>query len=162
MLILFKLDQRPLSPPPTQSSLAPEERQGFADAHVVVVEVAEASEGDAGQEEEAGVGHPDLGVAVDVVGQHLPDAPVGGEAARVSREADESQPEHRSAASKQEEKHLFIHLLGYKLDFSVRKAREEVTRINSCEPSWGCRQTHQCPCRVRAAAREKSMTGPGL
>ena len=56
-------------------SLAPEQRHGLADAHIVVVEVAEASEGDGRQEEEPRVRHLDLGVPVDVVRQHLPDAP---------------------------------------------------------------------------------------
>lgn len=40
---LFKLDNIPL---PSPSSFAPEECDGFADAHVIVVEVAKASEGD--------------------------------------------------------------------------------------------------------------------
>ena len=60
---------------PALGSLAPEQGHGLADAHVVVVEVAEASEGDSGQEEEPRVGHLDLGVPVDVVCQHLANAP---------------------------------------------------------------------------------------
>lgn len=63
------------------SSFAPEQRHGFADAHVVVVEVAEAGEGDGGQDEEAGSGQLDLGVAVNIVRQHLAEAPAGGQAA---------------------------------------------------------------------------------
>lgn len=60
--------------PPTSECLsqsiplfAPEEGDGFADAHVVVVEVAQAGKGHGGQEEEARVGHLDLCVAVNVV-----------------------------------------------------------------------------------------------
>lgn len=75
---LFKLDNIPL---PSPSSLAPEECDGFADAHVIVVEVAKASEGDGRHEEEAGVGRLHLGLAVNVVRQHLPDAPAGEQAA---------------------------------------------------------------------------------
>lgn len=56
------------SPPPVHQSLfAPEQGNGFADAHVVVVEVAQASKGHGGQEEEACVGHLDLCVPVDII-----------------------------------------------------------------------------------------------
>ncbi|KAF3847217.1 hypothetical protein F7725_020245 [Dissostichus mawsoni] len=50
----------------TVNSFAPEQGDGFAEAHVVVVEVAETGEGDRGQEEEAGVGHLDLCVPMNV------------------------------------------------------------------------------------------------
>lgn len=53
--------------PVRPSSFAPEEGDGFDDAHVVVVEVAQTGKGHGGQQEEAGVGHLDLGVAVNVV-----------------------------------------------------------------------------------------------
>lgn len=52
---------------PSPLSLAPQQGDGFADAHVVVVEVAQTGEGDGGQEEEARVGQLDLCVAVNVV-----------------------------------------------------------------------------------------------
>lgn len=45
---------------PVHSSFAPEEGNGFADAHVVVVEVAKTSEGDRGHEEETCIGNLDL------------------------------------------------------------------------------------------------------
>lgn len=78
LLILFKLHETPPpSPPRPRSSFAPEERDGFADPHVVVVEVAQAGEGEGGEEEEPGVGRLHLGVSVDVVRQHLPHAPAG-------------------------------------------------------------------------------------
>lgn len=70
-----QLNQPPHRPP--VCSFAPQQRDGFADSHVVVVEVAEAGEGDRGQQEEARVGHLDLGVPMDVVRQHLPDPPAG-------------------------------------------------------------------------------------
>lgn len=95
--ILLERAQRPVGPP--QSSLAPEERHRPADAHVAVVEVAEASEGDGGQQQKAGLGQLHLGFAVNVVGQHLPQAPavgVGGGRSRASR-----------TATKQEDKQLF-------------------------------------------------------
>lgn len=79
---------------PPQGSFAPEQRHGSADAHVVVVEVAEASEGEGGQQEEAGVGHLHLGIAVNVVSEHLPEAPGGG---RAERESGNSPPEDRSS-----------------------------------------------------------------
>lgn len=53
--------------PVRQSLFAPEEGNGFADAHVVVVEVAQTGKGHGGQEEEARVGHLDLCVTVNVV-----------------------------------------------------------------------------------------------
>lgn len=45
---------------PVHSSFAPQEGNGFADAHVVVVEVAKTSEGDRGHEEETCIGNLDL------------------------------------------------------------------------------------------------------
>lgn len=78
---LLKLDNIPL---PSPSSFAPQKSDGFADAHVIVVEVAKTSKGEGRQEEEARVGHLGLGFAVNVVCQHLPDAPVGVQAAKVS------------------------------------------------------------------------------
>ena len=66
------------SPPsfPVHTHLfAPEQANSFADAHVVVVEVAKTSEGDRGQEEETCIGHLDLCVTVNVVCYHLPDTP---------------------------------------------------------------------------------------
>lgn len=93
----FSLNQTSFPSRPSQSSFAPQERHGFADAHIVVVEVAEASEGEAGQEEEAGVGHLRFGVAVNVVSQHLPKAPVGGQAARV-RESLTAETQNTTAA----------------------------------------------------------------
>lgn len=68
-------------PPPSvraRGSFAPQQSDGFTDADVVVVEVAEAGEGDGGEEEEAGVRQLDLRLAVNVVRQHLADAPGGG------------------------------------------------------------------------------------
>lgn len=62
-------------PSPLPCLFAPQEADGFADAHVVVVEVAKAGEGDRGQQEETCVDQFDLRVAVNVVCQHLPDAP---------------------------------------------------------------------------------------
>lgn len=53
--------------PVHQSLFAPEEGNGFADAHVVVVEVAQAGKGHSGQEEEAHVGYLDFCVTVNVV-----------------------------------------------------------------------------------------------
>lgn len=46
---------------------APEQGNCFADAHIVVIEVAEASKGDCWQEEETRIGHPDFGIPVNVV-----------------------------------------------------------------------------------------------
>lgn len=54
-------------PSPQFYSFAPEQGNGFADAHVVVVEVAKTSEGDRGQEEQTCVGNLDLCVSVNVV-----------------------------------------------------------------------------------------------
>lgn len=69
---VFGLPERP---GPQSYSLAPEQGDSFAYAHVVVVEVAKTSEGDRGQEEESRVGHLDLCVPVNVVCQHLPETP---------------------------------------------------------------------------------------
>lgn len=69
---MFGLPERP---GPQSYSLAPEQGDSFAYAHVVVVEVAKTSEGDRGQEEESRVGHLDLCVPVNVVCQHLPETP---------------------------------------------------------------------------------------
>ena len=66
----------PFPPASVQYSFAPQQSYSFADAHVVVVEVAEASEGDGGQKKEPSVGKLDLGVSVDVVCQHLANPPV--------------------------------------------------------------------------------------
>lgn len=49
------------------SLFAPEEGNGFADAHIVVVEVTQAGKGHGGQEEEACIGYLDLCVTVNVV-----------------------------------------------------------------------------------------------
>lgn len=51
----------------SQFSFAPEEGNSFTDAHIVVVEVAETSEGDSGQKEETGIGNFNLCVTVNVV-----------------------------------------------------------------------------------------------
>lgn len=48
-------------------SFAPQQSYRFADAHVVVVEVAQAGESDSGQQEESGVGHLDLRFSVNIV-----------------------------------------------------------------------------------------------
>lgn len=68
-----------LGPPkfssPHSYLFAPEQANSFADAHVVVVEVAKTSEGDRGQEEETCIGHLDLCVTMNVVCYHLPDTP---------------------------------------------------------------------------------------
>lgn len=50
-----------------QFSFAPEEGNSFTDAHIVVVEVAETSEGDSGQKEETSIGNFNLCVTVNVV-----------------------------------------------------------------------------------------------
>lgn len=63
------------APVPSSYSFAPEKGHGFADADVMVVEVAKAREGDGGQEEQTCTGQLDLSVPVNVVRQHLPHTP---------------------------------------------------------------------------------------
>lgn len=46
---------------------APEQGNCFADAHIIVVEVAEARKGDSWQEEETRMGHLDFGIPVNVI-----------------------------------------------------------------------------------------------
>lgn len=62
-----QLPSRPPRTPSPVSSFAPQQSDGFADADVVVVEVAKTREGERGQEEETSAGHLDLRVSVDVV-----------------------------------------------------------------------------------------------
>lgn len=57
----------PKFPSPQLCSFAPEQGNGFADAHVIVVEIAKTGESDCGQQEEPCIGHLDLCVTVNVV-----------------------------------------------------------------------------------------------
>lgn len=52
-------------------SFAPEKSDGFADANVIVVEVAKTREGNCGQQEETSFGNLDLGVPMNIVRQCL-------------------------------------------------------------------------------------------
>lgn len=63
------------APVPALCSFAPEKGDGFADADVVVVEVAKAREGDGRQEEQTCIGDLDLSVPMNVVRQHLSNTP---------------------------------------------------------------------------------------
>lgn len=56
-------------------SFTPQEGHRFTNAHVVVVEVAEAGEGDGGQKEQARVSHLDFSVSVNVVCHNLAETP---------------------------------------------------------------------------------------
>lgn len=52
---------------PVHSLFAPEEGDGFADAYIIVIEVAQTGKGHGGQEEETRVSHLDLCVTMNVV-----------------------------------------------------------------------------------------------
>lgn len=56
-------------------SFTPQEGHSFTNPHVMVVEVAQAGEGDSRQNEEAGVSHLDFKVSMNVVCQNLAKTP---------------------------------------------------------------------------------------
>jgi len=73
---LFLTTQPDALPPSVTCSFAPQQGYCFADAHVVVVEVAKTGESEGGDQKKCAVGDLDVGLSVDVVRQHLANAPV--------------------------------------------------------------------------------------
>lgn len=56
-------------------SFTPQEGHSFANPHVMVVEVAQAGEGDGRQKEEASISHLDFKVSVNIICHNLPKTP---------------------------------------------------------------------------------------
>lgn len=67
-----KTDPIPIS----VQSFTPQEGHSFTNPHVMVVEVAQAGEGDGWQKEEASISHLDFKISVNVIGQNLAKTPV--------------------------------------------------------------------------------------
>lgn len=67
------------------SSEAPEHGHGLADAHVVVVEVAEAGEGQSRQDVQPHVGHFNGHVSVHIICNYLAQAPKQERKAQISK-----------------------------------------------------------------------------
>lgn len=57
-------------------SFTPQEGHRFANAHVMVVKVAEAGEGDSGQNKQACISHLDFSISVNIVRHNLAKTPV--------------------------------------------------------------------------------------